>query len=116
MTSFCKARAASWISRVWRSSRPFSTSGISGVQSDDSKHRVQLIYTAASIGDSVIRMVRAAKQTPLVLTDEPTAIDEAYAMDKLPNREYGMAQFRVLGKSLYPHDGRVVFTTLEPHD
>jgi len=66
------------------------------------KHRVQLIYTAASIGDSVIRMVRAAKQTPLVLTDEPTAIDEAYAMDKLPNREYGMAQFRVLGKSLYP--------------
>jgi len=54
------------------------------------------VDTAAGIGDSVLWFNRWAQENIVVLSPDPTALTDAYALIKVLSRDFGVARFRVL--------------------
>jgi len=74
---------------------------------------VLIIDTAAGISDQVVSFVKAAQETLLVVTNEPTSITDAYALIKMLNQNYGMYRFNVLANMIRTQqEGRELFSKL----
>jgi flagellar biosynthesis protein FlhG len=93
---------------------PAQYAGLIHAFSDIGDHLDMLVIdTAAGIGESVVSFVRAAQEVLLVVCDEPTSINDAYALIKLLNRDYGLSRFRVLANlEQSPQEGRNLFAKL----
>lgn len=74
---------------------------------------VLIIDTAAGISRTVTSFVRAAQETLIVVTDEPTSVTDAYALIKVLNRDCQMNRFRVLANMVRtPREGQNLFNKL----
>ncbi|WP_108124454.1 MinD/ParA family protein [Saccharospirillum mangrovi] len=74
---------------------------------------VLIVDTAAGISRTVTSFVRAAQETLMVVTDEPTSVTDAYALIKVLNRDCKMDRFRVLANMVRtPTEGQALFNKL----
>lgn len=74
---------------------------------------VLIVDTAAGISRTVTSFVRAAQETLMVVTDEPTSVTDAYALIKVLNRDCKMDRFRVLANMVRtPNEGQALFNKL----
>ncbi|GGX50818.1 MinD/ParA family protein [Saccharospirillum salsuginis] len=74
---------------------------------------VLIVDTAAGISRTVTNFVRAAQETLIVVTDEPTSVTDAYALIKVLNRDCKMDRFRVLANMVRtPKEGQNLFNKL----
>lgn len=74
---------------------------------------VLIVDTAAGISRTVTSFVRAAQETLIVVTDEPTSVTDAYALIKVLNRDCKMDRFRVLANMVRtPNEGQALFNKL----
>lgn len=74
---------------------------------------VLIVDTAAGISRTVTSFVRAAQETLMVVTDEPTSVTDAYALIKVLNRDCKMDRFRVLANMVRtPKEGQALFNKL----
>lgn len=74
---------------------------------------VLIVDTAAGISRTVTSFVRAAQETMIVVTDEPTSVTDAYALIKVLNRDCKMDRFRVLANMVRtPREGQNLFNKL----
>lgn len=72
-----------------------------------------IIDTAPGISDTVLNFINAAREVLIVVCDEPTSINDSYALIKLLNIEHGMRRFHVLAnKTRFPGEGPAVFKKL----
>lgn len=68
---------------------------------------VLIVDTAAGISPMVTSFVQAAQEALLVVTNEPTAITDAYALIKVLHHQYGLSRFRIFANMVHSyHEGQ----------
>ena len=71
-----------------------------------------LIDTAAGIGENVLYFASAAETALVVLTPDPTALTDAYALIKVLSQQRGVRRFMVIINQTDEIDGHVTFKRL----
>jgi len=71
-----------------------------------------LIDTAAGIGENVLYFASAAETALVVLTPDPTALTDAYALIKVLSRQRGVRRFMILINQTDEIDGHITFKRL----
>jgi len=77
-------------------------------------HRYDLILidTAAGIGENVLYFASAAETALVVLTPDPTALTDAYALIKVLSRQRDVRRFMILINQTDEIDGHITFKRL----
>ncbi|EAU54572.1 MinD/ParA family protein [Mariprofundus ferrooxydans] len=71
-----------------------------------------LIDTAAGIGENVLYFASASETALVVLTPDPTALTDAYALIKVMSQQRGVRRFMVLVNQTDEIDGQITFKRL----
>jgi len=74
---------------------------------------VLIVDTATGISNSVVSFIKACQEVVVVISDEPTALVDAYAFIKLLNCEHELFKFHVIANMLESvDDGQILFKKL----
>jgi len=74
---------------------------------------ILVVDTAAGISDMVLSFSRAAQEVWVVVCDEPTSINDAYALIKVLSREHGVYKFKIVANMVRSlREGQELFAKL----